>query len=94
MTTRSRAARRSADQSPLEAVSDALLAITAERSVEPILQKIVDAARQLTGARYAALGIPDDRGGFAQFITSGMTDEQMTAFGSASTLLHNHRRSA
>lgn len=65
----------------LKAMSDAVLAITAELSVEPILQKIVHAARELVDARYAALGVPDGRGGFAQFLTSGLSDEEIAAIG-------------
>jgi signal transduction histidine kinase len=69
-------------QSPaFNALSDAVLAIAAERSVEPILQKLVDAARELADARYAALGVPDEEGAFAQFITSGMSDELIEAMG-------------
>ena len=64
-----------------KAMSDAILAITAELSVERALQTIVDSSRQLVAARYAALGVPDGRGGFAKFITSGMSDEQITAIG-------------
>jgi signal transduction histidine kinase len=65
----------------LEALSDAVLAIAAELAVEPILQKLVHAARELVGARYAALGVPDGRGAFAQFITSGMSAELIAAMG-------------
>src|SRR6187549_1423881 len=63
------------------AVSDAVLAIAAELSVEPILQKLVYAARELGGARYAALGVPDGEGAFARFITSGMSEELIEAMG-------------
>ena len=62
-------------------MSDAVLAVAAERSVESILQKLVHAARALAGARYAALGVPDGEGGFAQFITSGMSDKLVAAMG-------------
>ncbi len=65
----------------LKAMSDAVLAITAELSVERELQTIVDASRRLVAARYAALGVPDGRGGFAKFITSGMSDKLITAIG-------------
>src|SRR5438105_4689746 len=65
----------------LQAMSDAVLAIAAERRVDPVLQKLVDSARSLAGARYAAIGIPDGDGGFATFITSGMTDSQYEALG-------------
>ncbi len=62
-------------------MSDAVLAIAAELSVDSILKKIVDAARELVRARYAALGVPDGEGSFAQFITSGMTHKQWEAIG-------------
>jgi signal transduction histidine kinase len=65
----------------LQALSDALLSVTAERSVDSILQKLVHAARELAGARYAALGVPDGEGGFAQFITSGMSEKLIAAMG-------------
>ena len=64
-----------------EALSDAVLAIAAEHAVEPVLQKLVDAARELAGATYAAIGVPDGDGGFAQFITSGMSDELIASLG-------------
>jgi signal transduction histidine kinase len=65
----------------LEAMSDAVLAIAAEMAVEPILQKLVHSAGELGGARYAAIGVPDGMGGFAQFITSGMSDELIAEMG-------------
>src|SRR6187431_3291909 len=64
-----------------KAMSDAVLAIAAELSVEPILQKLVHSARELVDARYAAIGVPDGEGAFAQFITSGMSDELIAAMG-------------
>jgi len=65
----------------LRAMSDAVLTIAAERRVDDVLQKLADAARTLVSARYAAIGIPDGEGGFATFITSGMTDAQYEALG-------------
>src|SRR5436305_14033983 len=64
-----------------EALSDAVLAIAAEHAVEPVLQKLVDAARELAGARCAAIGVPDGEGGFSRFITSGMSDRLIAALG-------------
>ena len=64
-----------------KAMSDAVLAIAAELSVEPILQKLVHAARELADARYAAIGVPDGEGAFAQFITSGMSEKLIAAMG-------------
>ena len=63
------------------AINDAILAITGELALEPVLEKIVHAARELAHARYAALGVPDEEGGFDRFITSGMTSEQWKAIG-------------
>src|SRR5882757_1578523 len=62
-------------------LSDAVLAIAAERSLEPILHRMVATARELARARYAALGIPDGAGGFVRFITSGLTDEEIERIG-------------
>ncbi|WP_084704629.1 GAF domain-containing sensor histidine kinase [Phaeacidiphilus oryzae] len=49
--------------------------------VREVLQRIVGSARTLLGAEYAALGVPDDNGGFAQFVVDGVTDEQWRAIG-------------
>jgi signal transduction histidine kinase len=65
----------------LKAVSDAVLAVAAQVSVEEVLQQLVDRARVLAGARYAALGIPDGEGGFSRFLVAGMSDELITAMG-------------
>jgi signal transduction histidine kinase len=69
------------DGRAFDALSDVLLAVASERSVASILQKLVHAARELAGARYAALGVPDGEGGFAQFITSGMSEKLIAAMG-------------
>src|SRR5829696_6208262 len=69
------------DSTAFRTLSDVVLAIAAEREVEPVLQRLVHAARTLGGARYAALGVPDGEGGFARFITSGMSDELIAAMG-------------
>jgi signal transduction histidine kinase len=65
----------------LAALSEAVLAVTSQRSVEAILQTIVEVSRRLVNARYAALGVPDDEGSFARFVTSGVTDAQWRAIG-------------
>jgi signal transduction histidine kinase len=65
----------------LKAVSDAVLAVASKLSVEEVLQRLVDRARELAGARYAALGIPDGEGGFRRFLVSGMSDRLVGAMG-------------
>jgi signal transduction histidine kinase len=65
----------------LKAVSDAVLAVASRLSVDEVLQQLVDRARELAEARYAALGIPDGAGGFRRFLVSGMSDELIAAMG-------------
>jgi signal transduction histidine kinase len=71
----------SRDSTAFRTLSDVVLALAAEREVEPVLQRLVHAARELGGARYAALGVPDGEGAFARFITSGMSDDLIAAMG-------------
>ncbi|WP_181767540.1 GAF domain-containing sensor histidine kinase [Streptomyces albidus (ex Kaewkla and Franco 2022)] len=63
------------------AVSAALLAMNRQLEVRDVLQTIVESARELLDAEYAALGVPDDHGGFAQFVVDGVTEEQWKAIG-------------
>jgi signal transduction histidine kinase len=65
----------------LKAVSDAVLAVAAELSVEEVLQRLVESARELAEARYAALGVPDGEGGFSQFLTAGMSEAMVAGLG-------------
>lgn len=65
----------------LEQLSAAVLAVARHRSVHEVLQTIVSTARHLLDAEYAALGVPDDAGGFAEFVVDGVSDEQWEAIG-------------
>ncbi|MFS8479422.1 MAG: GAF domain-containing protein [Micromonosporaceae bacterium] len=65
----------------LRELSAAVLAVTSRLSVREVLQTIVSAARRLLGARYAALGVPDDAGSFAEFVVDGVSDEQWRRIG-------------
>lgn len=58
-----------------------MLAVTRHQPVHEVLQTIVSAARTLLDAEYAALGVPDDSGGFAEFVVDGVSDEQWAAIG-------------
>ena len=59
-----------------ERVLAAAIAISAEHSLAAVLQRVVDSARDVVGARYAALGVLDERGELlVEFVTSGMTRE-------------------
>src|SRR6185369_9939869 len=65
----------------LRELSDAVLAVAAQRSVDEVLQGLVDRARELAGARYAALGVPDGDGGFSRFLVAGMSEKLIARLG-------------
>lgn len=65
----------------MQAVSTAVLAVTRHLSVREVLQVIVRSAQRLLDARYAALGVPDEDGSFAEFVAEGLTDKQWDAIG-------------
>jgi len=65
----------------LRRVSAAVLAVTRELSVGDVLQVIVRSVRSLSGARYAALGVPDDHGSFAEFVVDGISERWRKAIG-------------
>jgi signal transduction histidine kinase len=62
-------------------VSQVVLAVSSQLSVRDVLQVIVRSARSLAGARYAALGVPDDAGSFAEFVVDGLTAREQDAIG-------------
>jgi signal transduction histidine kinase len=58
-----------------ERVLAAGIAISGEHSLAAVLQRVVDSAREVVGARYAALGVLDESGeSLVEFVTSGMSD--------------------
>jgi len=65
----------------LAAVTDAMVGIAGDLSLDTVLERLVHAARDLVDARYAALGTPDADGGFDRFITAGMTDDEVESMG-------------
>jgi signal transduction histidine kinase len=62
-------------------VSEVVLAVASQHSVRDVLQMIVRSARSLAGARYAALGVPDESGSFAEFLVDGLTAREQAAIG-------------
>jgi signal transduction histidine kinase len=66
----------------LERLLHAGRTLVSELDPELVLRRLLEAARELTGARYAALGILDeDRRGLERFITVGIDDETHAAIG-------------
>jgi signal transduction histidine kinase len=70
------------DQHRLRAVLDASIVVTSELSIDAVLQRIVEAAAELTRARYAALGVIDQSGtGLENFVTTGLDGEAIRSIG-------------
>jgi signal transduction histidine kinase len=66
----------------LRAIVDAGVALASELSLDAVLQRIVEAAAELTGARYAALGVLDPSGqGLERFIVTGLDADAQAAIG-------------
>jgi signal transduction histidine kinase len=66
----------------LRILVDAGIALSSELSLDALLQQLVETAAQLTGARYAALGVIDRTGhGLERFLTTGIDAETYAAIG-------------
>jgi two-component system, NarL family, sensor histidine kinase DevS len=66
----------------LRVLVDAGIALSSELSLDALLQQLVETAAQLTGARYAALGVVDQTGtGLERFLTTGIDAETHEAIG-------------
>jgi signal transduction histidine kinase len=61
----------------LIALHQASLELVGDVSLETLLEKIANVACEQAQARYAALGVLDDHGKLNQFITVGMTSDQI-----------------
>ena len=57
------------------------LVLAGELSLPAALQRIVELAAELTGARYGALGVLGRDGTIAEFVTTGISQEQRAAIG-------------
>ena len=64
-------------QDRLIALHRASLELVKDVSVETLLERIASLACEQAGARYAALGVLDEQGQLKQFITVGMTAEEI-----------------
>src|SRR6266496_3806319 len=58
-----------------------LLAIDEDMDLDRVLDRVLLLARAAAGARYAALGVPDGRGGFARFLTAGISERRSAQIG-------------
>jgi signal transduction histidine kinase len=66
----------------LRVLVDAGIALTSELSLDALLQRLVETAAELTGARYAALGVIDKAGqSLERFLTTGIDADTQEAIG-------------
>src|SRR3954470_15254105 len=71
-----------APESRLRGLLAATIALTSELSLDSLLQRVVELAAELTGARYAALGVIDETGSaLERFVTTGVDAETHAAIG-------------
>ena len=72
----------SSNETRMRALVRTGVAITSELSLDALLQRLVEAASELTGARYAALGVIDRSGSeLERFLTTGIDTETHAAIG-------------
>jgi len=65
-----------------ELLLDAGVAIFSEHTLAAVLQRVVDSAREVVGAKYAALGVLSADGkGLSEFVTSGLSDAERAHIG-------------
>lgn len=64
---------------------EAGLALSAELSLPVVLQRIIELAAEVTGARYAALGVLGPGGRIVEFVTHGVAAEERAAIGDPPT---------
>jgi signal transduction histidine kinase len=70
-----------ATQGRLRGLLRATHLVSGDLALPAVLRRIVEAARELVGARYAALGVIAPTGGLAQFVHSGMDAATVTLVG-------------
>jgi len=74
--------RPTVQSDPLRVLVEAGIALSSELSLDAVLQRLVETAARLTGARYAALGVIDTSGhGLERFVTTGIDAETYAAIG-------------
>ena len=65
----------------LAAINEASLALSSDLDLDSVLQRVVDLSRKVTGADYGALGLLNEQGEIAEFLTSGLSDEERARIG-------------
>ncbi|MEO8423743.1 MAG: GAF domain-containing sensor histidine kinase [Actinomycetota bacterium] len=73
------------DRDRADLLIEAGLALAAERSLEAVLQRIVELAVDITSARFGAITVLAPDGRIQEFVTEGITDDERAAIGDPPT---------
>jgi signal transduction histidine kinase len=77
------------EPAPARDISDLLieagLALSSELAIDAVLQRIVELAADISGARYGALSVLAEDGRIEEFITQGLTADERAAIGDPPT---------
>jgi signal transduction histidine kinase len=65
----------------LQAIASAVMYAAEANEVEEVLQRIAHVTREITRTKYAALGVPDEGGGFKYFKFSGVENSEIQKIG-------------
>jgi GAF domain-containing protein len=70
------------DEARLRTLLDVGRSLLAELDPDVVLERLLEVAQELTGARYAAIGVLDERGEMLErFLTKGIDEETHRAIG-------------
>lgn len=65
----------------LKQIADAVMYAAEADTLGEVLERIAEVSRDIVGARYAALGVPDGRGGLQYFKFSGLPQDIVSVIG-------------
>lgn len=68
-------------QDSIAPLADAARVLAGARSMDDVLRRVVAAAREVTGARYGALGVVGPDGTHARFLHDGIDEDTVAAIG-------------
>jgi len=69
----------------MRALHRATLSLYSDLSLDGVLERIMQAAQELSGAHYAALGIPGEKGDLEKFVFHGLSKEDLQKMGELPT---------
>jgi signal transduction histidine kinase len=67
--------------SRLNEIASAVMRAAEAQNVEQVLERIAHVSKELVGAKYAALGVPDEQGGLRYFKVAGLTAVEIAKMG-------------